>query len=367
MTLERYIGRDVSDLPTPIVVIDLPTVVRNARRMADHASRLDVGLRPHWKTTKAAEAARLQLDAGAVGHTAATGAELAVLASGVSPSVFLAYPPVGDERVRAVLGAARSAEVIVGVDSVESVRELSAACVAEGRVVRVRLDVDTGLGRTGVDPGNALAVARGIASLPGLSLDGVWTHEGHVQGKGADEEARRTTGVAAGQLLVEVARALRADGLAINDVSVGSTAGVWSAPTVPGVTEARPGTYILGDENQVAIGTILESDVAVEVHSRVVSTQRRSVAIVDAGLKALSSDGSLHGDGRVGTIVSACGGIVSVAHEEHGFLRGAEGVRVGDVVRIRPNHACGVMNMHSAVVAAEDGVVVDVWPILARH
>lgn len=360
------VGMSVADLPTPVVMIERAVLLRNIAGMAAHARDLGVALRPHWKTTKSAQAAGLQLGAGAVGLTAATAEEMSALADGISPSVFWAYPPVGRARVEAVLAASRTAEVIVGADSPEAVRELSQAAEAAGSIVPIRLDVDTGLHRTGVAPERAVAAAREIAGMPGLRLEGVWTHEGHVQGVGADADLRRATGLAAGRALVETAEAIRADGIALRTVSVGSTPGIRSAPTVSGVTEARPGTYVLGDENQVAIGTIADSDVAICVLSRVISTQPAQWAIIDAGMKAMSSDGSMHGDGRIGTVVSPGGGVVT-GHEEHGFLRGAADPRVGDLVRVRPNHACGVMNMHARVAVVEDDVVVDVWAVLARH
>lgn len=367
MNVNDLIGRELDDLPTPIVLIDRTVLIRNIRAMAAHAKGLGVSLRPHWKTTKSAEAAQLQLHYGAIGLTAATAAELEALANGISPSVFLAYPPVGRARVDAVLSAARKADVVVGVDSEEGALEPSEAALSAGLTISIRLDVDTGLGRTGVDPSRAVELARRLDELRGLRLRGVWTHEGHVQGVGADATKRMATGIAAGRVLVDVAEALRIDGFQIEDVSVGSTAGARSAPTVEGITEARPGTYVLGDENQVAIGTVRDEDVAVSVLSRVVSTQRGAVVLVDAGIKALSSDGTLHGDGRLGTVVSPSGGLVAMAHEEHGFLRGAEGLRVGDLVRIRPNHACGVINMHATVAVVQSGTVVDAWRVLARH
>src|SRR5699024_7438932 len=124
---------------------------------------------------------------------------------------------------------------------------------------------------------------------------------------------------AAGRLLVQVAEMLRADGLHVPSVSVGSTAGARSAPRVPGVTEVRPGTYVYGDENQVAISTMAPADVAMSVLSRVLSTQRGEPVLVDAGIKAMSSDGTMHGDGRIGTVVSATGGLLATGNEEHGF------------------------------------------------
>lgn len=363
-----FVGRPLSDLPTPCIVIDEATLRRNIGAMAAHASSLGVALRPHWKTTKSAEVARLQLEAGAVGLTAATVAEALALTEAGVPSVFLAYPPVGTPRVEAALEVASRADLIVGVDSWAAVSELDEAVRGQRSApIAVRLEVDTGLGRTGVAPDAAVRVARLLAACEGLRLDGVFTHEGHVQGVGADPERRSSTGTRAGELIVDVAEAIRADGIPVESVSVGSTAGVRSAPAVAGVTEARPGTYALGDQNQVCIGTVDEADVAVSVLSRVISVERGDPLLIDAGIKAMSSDGSMHGDGRIGTVVSAAGGIVGLGHEEHGFLRGSAPLRVGAPVRIRPNHACGVINMHAHVFVSKDDTVIDVWPVLARH
>ncbi|MGC5617247.1 alanine racemase [Georgenia sp. Z1491] len=365
--LPDLVGRPIDELPTPAVLIDVPTVRRNIAQMAQVARDFGVALRPHWKTSKCAEVARMQLEAGAVGLTAATAAEVEALVDAGIGDVFWAYPPVGPHRVGTALRAARRTRLIVGVDSLESARPLAEASAAEGVDVEVRLEVDTGLRRTGVDPDDALPVARRLAALPGLMLEGVFTHEGHVQGLGADPERRMEVGTAAGRLLAEVAERLRADELAPESVSVGSTAGARSAPSAAGVTEARPGTYVYGDENQVAIGTVDPADTASTVLSRVVSTQRGDPVVVDAGIKAMSSDGSLHGDGRIGTVVSDSGGVLATGYEEHGVLRGASPLRVGDLVRIRPNHACGLTNMHDHVLAVDGGIVVDVWPVLGRH
>lgn len=365
--ISDLIGRSIDELPAPSVLIDLPTMCRAIAQMADVARGFGVALRPHWKTTKCAEVGRLQLGAGAVGLTAATAAEVEALVGAGFEDVFWAYPPVGAHRVAVALRAARRARVIFGVDSLASAEPLAEAAAAAGVDLEVRLEIDSGLGRTGVPAEDALAVARRLAQMPGLVLEGVFTHEGHVQGVGADPERRVEVGTAAGQLLAEVAELLRADGLEVPSVSVGSTAGARSAPSVAGVTEARPGTYVYGDENQVAIGTVDPADTAMTVLSRVISTQRGEPLMVDAGIKAMSSDGSVHGDGRIGTVVSDSGGVLATGHEEHGFLSGSSPLQVGDLIRIRPNHACGLTNMHSQVFAVENGIVIDIWPILGRH
>lgn len=367
MKLLDLIGMPVDTLPTPVVLIDRPVLRRNIVVMSEYTDSLGVALRPHWKTSKCAQVAKLQLNAGATGLTAATAGEVEALISSGVKDIFWAYPPVGTHRVVTAIAAAKRGRLIVGTDSITSVIELAEAAAASEITIEVRLEIDTGLGRTGVKPEHAVSVARAFASYPAMNLEGLFTHEGHVQGIGADAERRISTGTAAGRLLVDVAEAIRADGLRIDSVSVGSTAGVRSAPTVPGVTEARPGTYVYGDENQVAIGTIKPEDVAVTVLSRVISVERGEPVLVDAGIKAMSADGSLHGDGRIGTSVSESGGVLTTGHEEHGFLSGATGLRVGDRVRIRPNHACGLSNMHSYVVAVEDGLVAEIWPVLGRH
>jgi D-serine deaminase-like pyridoxal phosphate-dependent protein len=364
----NLIGCPIEQLPSPAVLVDLAIVRRNIRDMAELTAGFGVALRPHWKTTKSAEVGRLQLGAGAVGLTAATAAEVEALASAGFEDIFWAYPPVGPHRIETALRAAQRSRLIVGLDSLASAEPLGKAAAAAGIGIEVRLEVDTGLGRTGVGPDDALEAARRLTTMPGLVLEGVFSHEGHVQGVGADPLRRVEVGTAAGRLLVEVAERLRADGLKIQSVSVGSTAGARSAPSVAGVTEARPGTYVYGDENQVAIGTISPSDAAMTVLSRVISTQRGDPVLVDAGIKAMSSDGSMHRDGRIGTIVSDSGGVLATGNEEHGYLHGTSpSLAVGDLIRIRPNHACGLTNMHTHIFAVEDGVVVDIWPVLGRH
>lgn len=367
----RYIGRNIAELPSPCVIVDVECVRRNIARMAKTMGGFGVNLRPHWKTSKSIEVARMQLEAGAVGITAATANEVHALVEGGISDVFWAYPPIGDHRIACAIDAARKTKITVSGDSVESLIGLSAAAESAGLLIPFRLDVDTGLGRTGVAPEGAVSMAQKLSALRGLEMVGVYTHEGHVQGMGADPQKRMAAGLAAGRVLVDVTEAIRESGVEVREVSVGSTPSAMSTPTVPGVTEARPGTYVYGDENQVAIGTVNSQDCAISVLSRVICTQRDEVVLIDAGIKAMSRDGSLHGDNRIGTIVdetgNADGGVVVTGHEEHGYVKTTASLSVGDVVRVRPNHACGLSNMHSHVFATDGVVVTDVWTIRGRH
>lgn len=363
----EYVGGPVAALPTPSMLVERSVLDANVARMAAAASELGVALRPHWKASKCVPVGQLQLAAGAVGLTCATVREAEALLDAGVTSIFWAYPAVGPERIRAAVAAQTRGELIVGGDSVENVTELALAATEAGVVVPVRLAVDTGLGRLGVAPEDAVAAARVITGLSGLDFRGIYTHEGQVQGQGADPERRTETALAAGRLMVEVAEALRADGIECRDVSVGSTPGGATTASVAGVTEMRPGTYVYGDENQHAIGTLTDDQVAISVLARVIGIRRGETTIIDAGIKAMSSDGSQHGDGRIGTVTSTPGAVVVTGHEEHGFVRGLASPSVGDLVRVRPNHACGLSNMHSHVFVVDGETVVDVWPITGRH
>ncbi len=363
----RWVGRPLAELPSPSLLVERRILDDNIRRMAESIGGLGVALRPHWKATKVVEIGRLQLAAGAVGLTAATAEEVRALVSAGIPSIFWAYPAVGPDRIALATAANASTEVIVGGDSVENFVELALAASAAGVTVPVRLAVDTGLGRLGVDPHDAVAVIRVLAGLTGLDFRGIYTHEGHVQAQRPDATKRVSTAHAAGTLMVQVAEAARADGIEVRDVSVGSTPGGALTASIPGITEARPGTYVYGDENQAHIGTVLPQNCAAEVLARVIGVRRGETTLIDAGIKAMSSDGSLHGDGRIGTVTTTEGAVVYTGHEEHGFVRGLVDPAVGELVRVRPNHACGLSNMHSRVFVVDDGVVLDVWPIVGRH
>jgi D-serine deaminase-like pyridoxal phosphate-dependent protein len=200
----------------------------------------------------------------------------------------------------------------------------------------------------------------------------VLTHEGHIAGE-ADRPGLERAGRAAGALLAQTAEEIRRAGHEIELVSVGSTPGATSTPFADGVTEARPGTYVYYDANQARLGSCTLDDCALTVLARVASVQRTGRAITDAGLKAMSSD-SIAATGSVGIACDPSGTPLpdvtfAEANEEHGFLLGdgASRLRVGDLVRLVPNHACGTTNMWSRVYAVRGGEVLADWPISARY
>jgi D-serine deaminase-like pyridoxal phosphate-dependent protein len=358
----------LTELRTPALLVDRARLERNIADMAASMRGAGVALRPHFKTSKCLEVARRQLGQGAIGFTCSTPAEVSLLQDEGVGDLLWAHQPVGPAKVAFALEALDRGGLMIGLDSVEAARPLA----ANGVAVPFLLDVDTGLGRTGVDPGRAVETATRLAELPMLELRGVMTHEGHLGGYGTDRAGLEEAGARAGRTLAEVAAALRAAGLDCPIVSVGSTPGATSAPFAEGVTEARPGTYVYYDSGQVRLGSASLDRCAQTVLTRVVSTQRPGTVILDAGVKAMSADG-LSG-GTLGTVCDPAGRpledvVFANGNEEHGYLTGAgtAGLRVGDLLRVVPNHACGTTNMWSRLHVVEDGAAAGHWPIRARH
>jgi len=359
----------IDELPTPSLIIDVARLDANIADMAARMRSAGVALRPHFKTSKSLEVARRQLAAGAIGFTCSTPEEVRLLQDEGVGDLLWAHQPVGPAKVAFAVEALRRGGLMVALDSVEIAEPLARAAADAGVTVPYLLECDTGLHRAGVDPDQAVPTAGALAGLPALELRGVMTHEGHVAKHAGDRSAVEAAGTAAGTLLAEIAGALRTAGHASPIVSVGSTPGASSSPAVAGVTEARPGTYVYYDANQLANGSATLADCAQTVLARVVSTQRDGRAIIDAGSKAMSSDANPTAGG-LGLVCDPSlrpldGVRFAGANEEHGYLKGA-GLKVGDLLRIVPNHACTATNMWSRAYAVGDGRV-ETWEIRARH
>ncbi len=341
--------RFVEDLPTPCAVVDADILEHNLARMAAVARQTGVRLRPHVKTHKTVEIARRQMEAGATGLTVAKTSEAEVFADHGFGDLFIAYPVVGAAQTRRLLDLADRVRLTVGVDGIEGAAALGQAFRLAGRRARVRLEVDVGLGRTGVAPDRAVETARRIVLVRGLELVGVFTHAGQAyraESAGQLDEI----GTREGETMVAVARGLRQAGLPGDDVSVGSTPTARSASAVPGVTECRPGNYVFHDASQVSLGSCTLADCALTVLSTVVSVPAPDRAVVDAGSKVLSSDPLRPRSGGYGWLQGRRSRLERLS-EEHGVVGLVDGERlqVGQQVRILPNHACPVVNLHDRI------------------
>ncbi|MDQ3695658.1 MAG: alanine racemase [Chloroflexota bacterium] len=365
---ERTIVAAEEVLDTPCIVVDEANLRQNIAEMAALAASHGVNLRPHMKTHKTPHIARLQLAAGAAGATCAKlgEAEVFVDQAGID-DVLLAYPVVGEPKLRRLLALMERARVTVAVDSLAAAAGLSAAMAATGRTLDLYIEVNTGQDRAGAGAGEeAVALALTVDRLPGARVVGVMTHEGHAGA--SDPAVIAETARNAGAALVDTAAKIRSHGIELPHVSVGSTPSSWDTPAVAGVTEMRPGTYVFYDNSIFRHGRIGPDRCAARVVATVVSRPAAGRAIIDAGSKALAMDPSSSHPGH-GYIVGHPHATIARISEEHGvvLLPPAEpGFAVGDRVEVIPNHICPAVNLTDELLIMRDGRVADRWPVAAR-
>ncbi len=346
---------------TPYLLIDGTQLERNILRMANVARENGIALRPHVKTHKIPRIAREQLEAGAAGITVAKLSEAEVMADGGIEDIFIAYPLVTEAKIRQAVRLGERVRLIVGVDSLEGARRLSEA--AEGPNLEVRLEVDTGLRRTGIPRDEAVGLAGEIESMGNLDLTGIYTYRGAVLGGSKTLELEKA-GLEEGRVMVSLAEQMRERGIRIEDVSVGSTPTAEYVAKVEGVTEIRPGTYVFYDRMQARLGACSLDDCAAVVVCTVVSRPTGDLAIIDGGSKTFATDVAPGADPLnlegYGHIVGYPDAVLERLTEEHGMLSVDEDcdLEVGDTLQIIPNHICSTVNLHDQVyLVGEDGAV----------
>jgi D-serine deaminase-like pyridoxal phosphate-dependent protein len=356
---------------TPYLLIDGAKMGRNVLKMANVAKESGVALRPHVKTHKNPDIAKDQLEAGARGITVAKLSEAEVMADAGIRDIFIAYPLVTDAKIRRAVQLGKRARLVVGVDSLEGARRLSAVAKAEDYVLEVRLEVDTGLRRTGVPYNEAVELADGIGSMGNLELIGIYTYRGAVLGGSRTLELEKA-GLEEGRLMVSLAHRMREQGIRVDDVSLGSTPTVEYASQVEGVTEVRPGTYVFYDRMQAHLGACSLDGCAAAVVCTVVSRPSGDLAVIDGGSKTFATDvppgaEPLHLEG-FGHVVGYPGVVLERLTEEHGMLALDQGcdLEVGDTLQIIPNHICSTVNLHDEVYLVDEGGAVEAIRVAAR-
>jgi D-serine deaminase-like pyridoxal phosphate-dependent protein len=359
----------LSELETPALVVDLEVMERNLRRVAEYVAANHLRLRPHTKTHKTPELARLQLASGAAGLTVAKVGEAEVMLEASPPDLLVAYPVLGSKKLERLIEVARRTRVTVALDSLAVAEQLSQAASA-GRVsVGVLAEVDVGLNRVGVTPGSELLdLAQGLRRLPGLEFEGIAFYPGHI--KRLDAAGMEALD-ALDRLLTRVLEELRGAGCETRIVSGGSTPTLFHSHRVKGMNEIRPGTYIFNDRNTVTSGACGIQDCAAFVLATVVSTARPGQVIIDGGSKTFSSD-RLAGAGDeagFGHVVEDPSAMFVKMNEEHGFVevRACDTrFRLGDRMRVIPNHICTAVNLHEFIYGARGDVLERVWRVKGR-
>lgn len=341
---------------TPCAVIDMDKVERNIARIQAACEAAGVANRPHIKTHKSPMLAKLQIAAGAKGITCQKLGEAEVMAEAGIDDILISYNLLGEEKMTRLGALLAKVNMTVAADNPVVVAGLPQAAEISGRPLSVVVECDTGRKRAGVEtPAEAIALAREIAASKGLRFAGFMLYP------------TETGWSEAQKFLDEALAGVRAHGLDAAIISTGGTPNLKNVGKLKGATEHRPGTYIYNDRMQVAAGVAGWDDCALTIYSTVVSRAAPERGILDAGSKTLTSDsGGLEG---YGLILEHPEAKIARFAEEHGFLdlaRSNTRPKVGDVVRIVPNHVCVVVNMMDEVVMVRGDEIVGTLPVAAR-
>jgi D-serine deaminase-like pyridoxal phosphate-dependent protein len=358
----------VSEIDTPALVVDLDILEANLGRVAGYTREHGLRLRPHTKTHKSPRIGKRQLEHGAVGLTVAKVSEAEVMLGAQPADLLVAFPIIGRTKLERLMDVAGRTRVTVALDSVQAARELSDAAHASKREVGVLAEVDVGLGRVGVSPGEPLLqLAQAILKLPNLTFEGITFYPGQVKD---NDESGRLVFCQVGELLRSILAEFRAAGIPVNIVSGGSTPTLYHSHELQGLTEIRPGTYVYNDVNTVRSGGCAPEDCAASVLATVVSTARPGQMIVDGGSKTFSSDRLVNStDVTFGHLVEAPGARFHKMNEEHGYIDITHAERdfaIGDRVHIVPNHICVAVNLHEQMYGIRGDQVEEIWKVEGR-
>ena len=368
----------LTELPTPQVLIDRGRLMANIKRMQAVATAGGLTLRPHTKTHKSPRIAKWQLEQGAAGICCAKVSEAEVFADAGISDIRLPYPinPFSATRVMALMDRVT---LSLAIDHSTVAEQWSEVMSARGRRLDVLVKIDVGYQRCGIAPEMTAAVGflSHVTTLPGLRLRGLLSHAGQSYDVHSAEELAAVAKDEAETLRV-LATGARQAGVKIDEISVGSTATAMLSASEPDLTELRPGNYVYYDRSQVAIGSASLDDCALSVMATVVSKPASNRIILDCGSKTLTSD---TGRGMVrpvgyGTVFATLSEAmpddslqITRLSEEHGVVEvqsGATALEPGDRVRVLPNHSCVVSNLVDAVQLVDGLTVIETLPIEAR-
>lgn len=346
----------VSELETPVLVVDLAVLEANLARMQAYCNEHRLRLRPHIKTHKSPEIAKIQLALGAIGITCQKLTEAEVMADAGLTDIHLSYPLVGVGKAIRLAALARRVSVSVSVDSDEGMDVAAEAAAIAQRPIGIKIDLDAGAGRTGVQTAQeALRLAKRALEIPFLEFAGLITYPITSD---------------SGPFFTRVETVFREAGVEIPGFSAAGTPSAWQSHFVSGLTEVRHGSYVFNDRTSVGEGAAALDNCALHVFATVVSRPTPERAILDAGSKSLSSDrvAETIGVGH-GLIREYPDAVIERLYEEHAVVRvpaDLDGLRIGERVRILPNHVCVVVNLHDELVGARGDVVEKSLQVAAR-
>jgi len=367
---------NLESLKTPSLVLDLDRVKRNARRMSERITQFGVDLRPHVKTHKSVEVARIQTEGHSGAVTVSTLAEARAFSEHGFSQITYAIP-IEPGKFSEAINLSRTCELSLITDDLDVPAQLNSAAKAENVHLNLFLKVDSGYHRCGVEPKtkDAIEIPRRISDASNLKFAGILTHAGHSYHCTSKAEllemARHER-----DLMASFGDTLRREVGEVPVVSIGSTPTITTVDHLEGINEARPGNYIFYDALQATLGSCSFDDCALTVLASVVHRDvTRQKVIIDAGAIALSKDRGpidLNPTCGYGRVLDLAGNDLNVTvremSQEHGVMFAGDAkvfdqIKVGTRVRVLANHSCLTAAQHSYYNVLEGDSIVDRWQI----
>ena len=355
------IGQRLEEVDTPALVLELDAFERNLATLADMA-RGRVRVRAHAKTSKSAEVSKRQMALGAVGVCCQKVAEAEAMVEGGIPDVLVSNEVVGSAKLERLARLARRARIGVCVDDAGNVRDLDAAAGRAGTKLDVYVELEVGMGRCGVAPGEpALALARAVTACANLRFAGLQAYNGRAQHVRSSAERRALIDKAAAA--VRATRGLLQYNGIPCPIVTGAGSGTFMFEVESGAwDEIQPGSYAFMDADYARnewAAPLPRFEHALFVLTTVMS-RAPDRAIVDAGLKASSIDSGMP------TVWRRDGLRYSKASDEHGWIEGGPLPPLGEKLQLVPGHCDPTINLYDWYVCVRRGVVEALWPITAR-
>ena len=356
------IGLPKTELDTPILWVDLDRLEQNIATLAQHFRRAGVHWRPHTKGMKIPALAHKLINAGAIGITCAKLGEAEVMVAAGIKEILIANQITGKQKLPRLANLCRQADVKVAVDDPHNVAALGAAAVRYGAEIGVVIELNCGMERAGVQPGEAvLALARQITQTPGLRLRGLMTWEGHTLDLSEPTQKRQAITESITRI-TSSAELCRQHGLPIEIVSCGGSGTYQITPFLPGITEIQAGGAIFCDVTYQGWGVDLQP--ALFVQTTVTSRPTPYRIICDAGFKSLPSN-----DGSPAPLGLTQGVRKVISSAEHGAVElqsPNDTLQVGDLLDFVVGYGDGTVYLHEVMVGVRNGIVECIWPILGR-
>ncbi|KGP64262.1 metal-activated pyridoxal enzyme [Legionella norrlandica] len=369
---EKHIGLNKFELDTPCLVIDYDALKYNLDLMQQHAAQYGIGIRPHCKTHKSTQIARLQLEYGAIGISAAKLSEAEVLISKQITNILITSPIVSNAKYSRLLNCLKSApDLMLVVDNKDNIQKINSLGELLNQPVNVLLDIDSGIGRTGVSPALALEYGHFINRMNWLNLKGIQCYAGNLQHIQTYEE-RRVSSLRVMEMASEIVKGFKAADLPC-DILTGTGTGTFDIDVEASeVTEIQPGSYTVMDVEYAAIGSKVDPlkfsmfKNSMTLLTSVISSNRKEHVTVDAGTKSIYFD--LH---HKPLIISHPGLMYDWGGfgDEHGKVFSPEGSKLpqnGEVLELIVPHCDPTINLFDKFYITKNNTVIDIWDIDLR-